>query len=818
MTMLLKLKRLFALVIILACLFGYSKANASVRIAVLNAAPVDEEQIGKMNNNVSASEIKKMIALQKKYMGLFISVVSRTGAFDTIDLDQENVNKLFSGRSSALMSLMRKAQEDPTLYYRELGHMAGVRYFINGVVIFKKLSNEISANAQFTLIDAMNGEMVQQFTGTGISMLSSASTKSSSAKTERKSTKAKSSSKPKKDSKSVSSDNNEDSVREQAAIYAMSQVSEYMHRYIAGESSMVTNIENGNIILNRGASFGIKTGDIYKVQVEAQEAMEDVFGSTSDTPQITDTALIRIKDVQNNTSTAEVIANAGNINAIQVGDKVILLSGLEAEKILADISSGTRQPFPSQHPVNKRAEINRPSSEQKNVVRESVSEIQQIQPGIIRIGVLKFGSKVGNIADKDASAITDLFTRFLASSGKIAVIERDRIEAIAREHRLNLSGMIAPSTAAQIGKLASCKYILRGAITEAQEDESSSGSLITPRRYNTNPNIYNTKAGQVLAGLELLGMIIDAVQEQKDNVVTETYEMTAAIDVQLIDVETSSIVMAFVEQGSATQSTVLTQDKDGYTKGVEVDYGGLQSRAIASATANLSHKLRGALTGEYTQISSVNDGEIIINRGASSGVQIGDLFCIYPEGKSASDTEAIISVKDVQDAFSTAEVVKSITNSYSPAIGSRLEPVLYKDFQKGIWHVKNHKRRTAHNKQDTSLEDLADNSRARRRLETSSTDAKKVIKSYGLKAQAEKALIDAHAKAAKMNNTKKKYEAYASLSEANANDYLASYNAGRYAFELKFYTQAREWAEKSLYINPDYKPAQALVEKIDGGK
>ena len=802
--------------IILSCLFGCSKANASVRIAVLNARPVEDEQIGQVNSSVvSASDVKKEMALQKKYSGLFINILSHTGSFEVIDLGYEGLVKLTQKNPSAWTSVMRKAQEDFTLYYRELGHMVGVRYFINGIVIFKKSSNEISAKAQFTLIDAMNGEMVQQFTGTGMSMLSSASTKSSSAKTEKKSTKAKSSSKPKKDSKSAS---NEDSVREQAAIYAMSQVSEYMHRYIAGESSMVTNIENGNIILNRGASFGVKTGDIYKVQVEVQEAVEDVFGSTSNAPQITDTALIRIKDVQNNRSTAEVISNAGNINAIQVGDKVILLSGLEAERILADISSGTRQPFPSQHPVNKRAEISRPSSEQKNVVRESVSESQQIHPGTIRVGVLKFGSKVGNIADKDASAITDLFTRFLASSGKIAVIERDRIEAIAREHRLNLSGMIAPSTAAQIGKLASCKYILRGAITEAQEDESSSGSLITPRRYNTNPNIYNTKAGQVLAGLELLGMIIDAVQEQKDNVVTETYEMTAAIDVQLIDVETSSIVMAFVEQGSATQSTVLTQDKDGYTKGVEVDYGGLQSRAIASATANLSHKLRGALTGEYTQISSVNDGEIIINRGASSGVQIGDLFCIYPEGKSASDTEAIISVKDVQDAFSTAEVVKSITNSYSPAIGSRLEPVLYKDFQKGIWHVKNHKRRTAHNKQDTSLEDLADNSRARRRLETSSTDAKKVIKSYGLKAQAEKALIDAHAKAAKMNNTKKKYEAYASLSEANANDYLASYNAGRYAFELKFYTQAREWAEKSLYINPDYKPAQALVEKIDGGK
>ena len=80
-------------------------------------------------------------------------------------------------------------------------------------------------------------------------------------------------------------------------------------------------------------------------------------------------------------------------------------------------------------------------------------------------------------------------------------------------------------------------------------------------------------------------------------------------------------------------------------------------------------------------------------------------------------------------------------------------------------------------------------------------------------------LINAHLKAAKANNAKKKYEAYKQLSESGSdnNDYLAAYNTGRYALEQSMYIEAREWFSKALFINPNYAPAQKLIEKIDNG-
>lgn len=63
---------------------------------------------------------------------------------------------------------------------------------------------------------------------------------------------------------------------------------------------------------------------------------------------------------------------------------------------------------------------------------------------------------------------------------------------------------------------------------------------------------------------------------------------------------------------------------------------------------------------------------------------------------------------------------------------------------------------------------------------------------------------------------KKKYESYKHLSDANTYDYLASYNAAKYAFSLHRVMEAREYAMKALFINPEYKPARALVSKIDG--
>lgn len=791
-----KMKKLFLLCMLFLCLLSFNEASAAVRVGVF-VIQVSED--GATLDVKNLSDYRKYNAVQEKYRTIFMNLLSKTEGLDVIDLGLEKNQKLFQQNPKIMEKmalLFTMSRWDTAAYYKELGRMTKTRYLITGALNFHRPSiKEVTAEASFMLIDTANGEVVQDFKGLGGIKLSSTGKTSKQTKN--------------------------DSVEEQVAVYAMSQVVEQSERYISGKGSLITDIEDSRIIINKGASSGVKAGDIYKVQADKLEGIEDIFTSDTELSGLIDVALLKIIDTQKTTSTAEVITDAGFINAIRTGDKLMPVSSYEVDKILYEILSGSRPAFP-----DKRKESQRTALTGQTVINTAADfEQQQKFPSdVIRIGVIKFDSKADNILDRDAEAATDLFMRFLSNSDKIAVIERDRLESIAREHKLNLSGMISPETASILGKLAGCQYILSGAITAAQEDESQSGVLIEPYErqiQNSNPNIYKTKAGKVLAGIALLSDVLDLLGDstEEDNVVSEAYEMTIDIDVRLIKVETGEIEIALTEEGSARQVNTITQDKKGYTKSIEINYGGLQNKAIASAASNLSNRLIGRLTGEYAHVAAVNGDEIIINRGSLSGIQTGDLFCLYPEKSSVLYTDAIISVTDVQDLFSSAKLIFKSSSYYIPDPGERLEAVSYSDFQKGILYIKDKKREQIYgisaNIKDNAAADKNSSSKSNKKLEISSTDPKKVIRSYGLNAKEEKALIEAHSKASKMSGAKKKYETYSKLANDGINDYLAAYNAGKSAFDLKLYDQAKDLTEKALSINPYYKPAKILMRKIN---
>ncbi|MBR0076330.1 MAG: hypothetical protein IJP96_11310, partial [Synergistaceae bacterium] len=582
-------------------------------------------------------------------------------------------------------------------------------------------------------------------------------------------------------------------------------------------------------------------GDTYIVKTQFDDGLDDVFGTTDEFSKAVFLAIIQVKDVYEDSSVAEIIPDGGYITTLRVDDVISPMRSAGGhggvDEYLDKVKSGKLAAFPSQRPEVKKVEIQptvaKSTSKKisdKSVKKEKTSSalkpLPALPPGIMRIAVMQFDSKTEGVSANVAASITDILSRTLSNSDKIVIVERDRLENIAREHKLNLSGLVDSETAAQIGKLIGCQYVLLGSVTEINERDTISGRYIRPQERvdwmkTLNPQnkpLSSTGYG-VLLGLEVLSMISEASNAEKENVVTETHELITDVDVRLIEAATSQVKMAFTEQGSAAQSDVVTQDGNGVLKNVELDFDDLENRAIASVATNIGHRIREVLVNEPVQISSVNDKEIIINRGSSSGVQVDDLFCVYAEGQSDGDTEAVISVKEVQDAFSIAEVKLALSNSYSPSVGSRLEPVLYSDYQRGIWHIKNQKNSQASNRneQDISLEGLLNNSTKRKRFENSSTDAKKVIRSYGYNAKKENALINAHLKAAKGSSAKNKYEAYKKLSDADMSDYLAAYNTGRYALELSMYIEAREWASKALFVNPNYQPAKTLIEKIDNG-
>ena len=190
-------------------------------------------------------------------------------------------------------------------------------------------------------------------------------------------------------------------------------------------------------------------------------------------------------------------------------------------------------------------------------------EEEQTEP--VRLGIMRFTSQTYDVPDGMAAVISDFFGRMLFRADGIKLIERDRLDDAGRELRLGMSGLVDNKSAAEIGKLAGCQYLLLGSITNL-----SRGSSMT-----------------VIPGISIFGGAATAKQKVK-----------AALDVRVIDVETAAIVFADSAEGESSKSDTafeiigITQAESGYS--------GIENVAIAAATAKLAPKIQKALTGKDT--------------------------------------------------------------------------------------------------------------------------------------------------------------------------------------------------------------------------
>ena len=711
--------------------------------------------------------------VNNKYEKLFSDMLSKTGLFELVPV------KRIMEIEDALIKSGREPNGLKSL--TEAGRIEKCRYIFTGHMKLEKYLS--SAAIDFQLIDLLTEEVIP--IKESVSLQPSSENTSSPEK-------AKSSRSKKSSSKQKQNKTDAKAVKEQLIAQAFNRTVERLLEDIAENSPMVTEIKGDSILLNRGSAVGLKPGDIYRVYAETSGGTEDIFGNDYTESMKTDLALVQIKDVMDNSSTAEIFQDAGNINAIHIGDKVAAVSSSEAQRIISEIPSGQLHSFSSK---DQKIAVTAPSSQEN--ASSAVASLPPLSPGTIRIGIVKFDNKADNVLDKEAGAITDLCTRFLSTSDKIAVIEKDRLDAIAREHRLNLSGAVDISTAAQLGKYASCQYVLMGSITDMGESQSASSNYI-------NPYDFKGSARDVVLGLNLLQVLIGGGITEK-----EERNMSVTIDARVVNVVTGKIEFALQETGWAKQISVSRE------KGFKtVNRGGIQSQAIDYAAANLGLEVRAKLTEEYPRISAVNGDEIIVNIGSSSGVHVGDLLCTVG---------AVLSVKEVQPDFSITELIFAASENRRPGAGALIIPCLYNDFDKDVLitvaqKVEKNSNASTPKRPNTSSANMKPVTFDKSRFELSSTDAKKVIMSYGLNKKEEKKLLDAHLKASKISNARKKYEAYVKLAQSTLYDYLASYNAAKYALELSMLKEAEEWADQALLINPEYKPAKTLMAKIKRSK
>ena len=374
----------------------------------------------------------------------------------------------------------------------------------------------------------------------------------------------------------------------------------------------------------------------------------------------------------------------------------------------------------------------------------------------VRLGIMKFTSKTYGVPDSMAAGISDFFARMLFKADDIMLVERERLDDIASELRLGMSGLVDPKTAAKIGKLAGADYMLLGAITNL--GYGSSGASL--------PGF----------GVPFLG-----------GVGVNTQKVRADLDVRVVKVETGEIVHAEAASGEASKS-----DTGLSAYGVSLrnsEFGGIEGTAILHATAKLAPGIQKALTGHDT-LTSILAAELKKagkKAAKTSNSNTTKSTSTRPKKKAPKKIEA----EPEQDAENNALAI---------------EPSHEADTPKPEDEIK-----ISEQPQISSNSDVI----SAANFENYSTDPAKVIATYDLSSGEKNTLRIRHLNLRQYGKKKKAYDEFVKLYEEFNGDYLAAYKAGEVAGTLRDYENAKFWYSKALEINPNYEPANKALEKLN---
>ncbi|MDY3868275.1 MAG: CsgG/HfaB family protein [Pyramidobacter sp.] len=259
------------------------------------------------------------------------------------------------------------------------------------------------------------------------------------------------------------------------------------------------------------------------------------------------------------------------------------------------------------------------------------------------ISVETFGDSSGYSAP--VYSIMEMMTTELTNSGLFQVVERARLDVIAREQRLAQSGLMDSRTAPQTGRLAGAQYMMTGAITNYSFSRAGGG-------------------GVVGRGRGLTGIAVGS----------NTAYVT--LDVRIVDTTTGAIVYAGRAEGAASNvSGGLVSRYGGFGTSRS---GGLLASATHKAITKVVDALR-ASVGAGVAPGSAEELHVLENRGprnitidagsSNAGARRGKYYAVYRESGVVRDIRgnildseryylAVIQVTDAHPQYSRCKVIR----------------------------------------------------------------------------------------------------------------------------------------------------------------
>ena len=232
-----------------------------------------------------------------------------------------------------------------------------------------------------------------------------------------------------------------------------------------------------------------------------------------------------------------------------------------------------------------------------------------------RIGVTEFANKTTYGQGRLGGAATDILVTELTKSGKFIVVERDRMEKIMEEQKLQSQGMTDPLTVAQVGRVLGLEAIVIGAVSQ-----------------------FGVKT------------------EGSDYLISQTKKQVAdvTVDIRLVDVQSGAVLMADSGKGQAKSkkgSFLGMGTKGGYDETIE---GEALRAAIVQFVTNIASQLNKKAWS--CTIADASGDDIYLNAGQDSGVKAGMKLDCFSQGGEIRDPRSNLVIGHRERYLGVAEV------------------------------------------------------------------------------------------------------------------------------------------------------------------
>ena len=258
-----------------------------------------------------------------------------------------------------------------------------------------------------------------------------------------------------------------------------------------------------------------------------------------------------------------------------------------------------------------------------------------------RIAVTRFDNKVSgawggwNIGD----GMAEMLTTELMKTNRFVVVERQALRDVLGEQELGQAGVIRRETAAKVGQVLGAQIIVRGAVTEFEQNESGGGG-----------------------GIGIHGFSL-GVRGSNAHV---------AVDIRLIDSSTGQVLFSHNAVGKAESSGVAFGVASGH---LDFSAASFRNAPIGQATRQaISDVIRFIIDRMEAvpfsaKVVKMEGNNVYINIGSSMNVRPGMRLYAYSLGEDLVDPDTglklgadekmigTVEVRDVQEKYSIGQVV-----------------------------------------------------------------------------------------------------------------------------------------------------------------